>query len=162
MAVNLALPFTDDFVKLLGLPVHGSVEDLGLVQVVNGSLSLRQSCGQLHLGHLQLLALGNSVSLILLAPALSFTLSLGGQAENILATGGLLIEGLAGAIKLMLQVPVFAQEESPLASLIVAEGLHVIELGSKGRLLLGQDVQVVVKVSNDAEKVRVFNGNLVL
>merc|ERR550519_2642604 len=41
-------------------------------------------------------------------------------------------------------------------------GLHVIELGSKGRLLLGQDVQVVVKVSNDAEKVRVFNGNLVL
>ena len=59
----------------------------------------------LHLGHLQLLALGNSVSLILLAPALSFTLSLGSQAENILATGGLLIEGLAGAIKLMLQVP---------------------------------------------------------
>merc|ERR1719178_472756 len=31
-AVDLALPFTDDFVKLLGLPVHGSVEDLGLVQ----------------------------------------------------------------------------------------------------------------------------------
>ena len=59
----------------------------------------------LHLGHLQLLALGNSVSLILLAPALCFTLSLGSQAENILATSGLLIEGLAGAIKLMLQVP---------------------------------------------------------
>ena len=60
----------------------------------------------LHLGHLQLLALGNSVSLILLAPALSFTLSLGSQAKNILATSGLLIEGLAGAIKLMLQVPI--------------------------------------------------------
>merc|ERR1719361_1028387 len=30
------------------------------------------------------------------------------------------------------------------------------------RSLLGQDVQVVVKISNDAEKVRVLNGNLVL
>ena len=60
----------------------------------------------LHLGHLQLLALGNSVSLILLAPALCFTLSLGSQAENVLASSGFLIKSLACAIKLMLQVPI--------------------------------------------------------
>merc|ERR1719400_1893701 len=97
-----------------------------------------------------------------LSMAASASLSLGSQAKNVLASSGFLIKSLACAVKLMLQVPVFAQEESSLASLIVAEGLHVIELGSKGTLLLGQDVQVVVKVSNNAEKVRVFNGNLVL
>ena len=69
------------------------------------TVNLLTSYHSLHLGHLQLLALSDGVSLILLAPALSFTLSLGSQAKNILATSGLLIEGLASAIKLMLQVP---------------------------------------------------------
>merc|ERR1719230_2448847 len=41
-------------------------------------------------------------------------------------------------------------------------GLDVVELGGKGSLLLGKDVQVVVKVANNAEKVRVLAGNLVL
>merc|ERR1719251_556754 len=184
-AVNLALPLADDLVKLLGLPVHGSVQDLGLVQavghvaalrsnlglgllhlvqlgvqVVNGSLS--QSCGQLHLGHLELLTLGYSIGLILLAPALCLTLSLGSQAENVLTSGSLLVKGLTCTIKLMLQVAVLSKEQTPLARLVVAESLDVVELGSKCGLLLGQDVQVVVKVSNDAEKVRVLNGNLIL
>merc|ERR1719291_1367162 len=186
-AINLALPLANDLVKLLGLPVHGSVEDLGLVQavghvaalrsnlglgllnlvqlgvqVVNGSLSLRQSCGQFHLGHLELLALGYSVGLILLAPALCLTLSLGSKAENVLTAGGLLIKGLTCAVKLVLQVAVLSKEQTPLASLVVAESLDVVELGGECRFLLGQDVQVVVKISNDAEKVRVLNGNLVL
>merc|ERR1719291_125242 len=185
--VNLALPLADDLVKLLGLPVHGSVEDLRLVkavghvaalrsnlglgllnlvqlgvQVVNGSLSLRQSCGQFHLGHLELLALGYSVGLILLAPALCLTLSLGSKAENVLTAGGLLIKGLTCAVKLVLQVAVLSKEQTPLASLVVAESLDVVELCGQCRFLLGQDVQVVVKISNDAEKVRVLNGNLVL
>merc|ERR1719291_1624286 len=185
--VNLALPLANDLVKLLGLPIHGSVEDLGLVeavghvaalrsnlglgllnlvqlgvQVVNGSLSLRQSCGQFHLGHLELLALGYRVGLILLAPALCLTLSLGSKAENVLTAGGLLIEGLTCAVKLVLQVAVLSKEQTPLASLVVAESLYVVELGRQSGLLLGQDVQVVVKISNDAEKVRVLNGNLVL
>merc|ERR1719291_1660293 len=185
--VNLALPLADDLVKLLGLPVHGSVEDLRLVeavghvaalrsnlclgllnlvqlgvQVVNGSLSLRQSCGQFHLGHLELLALGYSVGLILLAPALCLTLSLGSKAENVLTAGGLLIEGLTCAVKLVLQVAVLSKEQTPLASLVVAESLDVVELGRQCRPLLGQDVQVVVKISNNAEKVRVLNGNLIL
>merc|ERR1719436_1612542 len=138
--VDLALPLADDLVKLLGLPVHGSVEDLGLVQavghvaalrgnlglgllnlvqlgvqVVNGSLSLSQSCGQLHLGHLELPTLGYSVGLILLAPALCLTLSLGSQSENVLTSGSLLVKGLTCAIKLVLQVAVLSKEQTPLS-----------------------------------------------
>merc|ERR1719282_431370 len=105
-AVHLALPLADHLVKLLCLPVHSGVEDLGLVkaaghlsdlggnlalgllnlvqlgvQVVNGGLSLGQTGGELHLGHLELLALGNSVGLILLAPALGLGLGLGEELE---------------------------------------------------------------------------------
>merc|ERR1719195_2071141 len=140
-AVNLALPLTDDLVELLGLPVHGSVEHLGLVeaaghladlggnlalgllnlvelsvQVVDGRLSLGQTSGELHLGHLKLLALGNSISLVLLTPALGLTLSLGNKPQGVLATSGLLLKGAPGSVKLVLEVPVLAQKKSPLAS----------------------------------------------
>merc|ERR1719470_545405 len=115
-AVNLALPLADHLVELLGLPVHGSVEDLGLVkaaghladlrshltlglfnlvqlgvQVVDGRLSLSQTSGELHLGHLELLALGDSVGLVLLTPALGLGLSLGNKPQGVLAASGLLL-----------------------------------------------------------------------
>merc|ERR1719189_1628541 len=108
-AIDLTLPLANDLVKLLGFPVHGSVQDLGLVkavghladlrgnlalgllnlvqlgvQVVNSSLGLGQASGQLHLGHLELLTLGNGVNLILLAPALGLTLGLGNQPQSVL------------------------------------------------------------------------------
>merc|ERR1719260_371361 len=143
-AVNLALPLADHLVELLGLPFHGSVEDLGLVkaaghladlsghltlrlfnlvqlgvQVVYGRLSLSQTSGELHLGHLKLLALGNSVGLVLLAPALGLSLSLGNKPQGVLTAGSLLLESAAGSIKLVLQVPVFSKEQAPLAGLVV-------------------------------------------
>merc|ERR1719490_451243 len=180
-AVNLALPFADDLVKLLGLPLNGGIEDLGLVQacshltdlrgnlalgllnlvqlsvqVVDGSLSLSQTSGELHLGHLKLLALGDSVGLVLLAPALGLSLSLCTDPQGVLTAGSLLVKGLTCTIKLVLQVPVFAKEQTPLAGLVVAQSLDIVELGSQGSLLLGQDVEVVVKISNNAEKVRVL------
>merc|ERR1719336_3585754 len=186
-AVNLALPLADHLVELLGLPVHGSIEDLGLVeaaghlsdlggnlalgllnlvqlgvQVVNGGLGLSQTSSELHLGHLELLTLGNSVGLILLTPALGLTLGLGNKPQGVLATSRLLLEGAPGSVKLVLEVPVLAKKKSPLASLVVAQGLDVVELGGKGSLLLGKDVQVVVKVANNAEEIRVLAGNLVL
>merc|ERR1719433_2199239 len=186
-AVDLALPFANDLVKLLGLPVHGSVEDLGLVeaavhladlggnlalgllhlaqlgvQVVDGGLSFSETGGQLHLGHLELLTLGNGVGLVLLAPALSLALRLGNKPQRVLAASRLFLEGAAGTVQLMLQVPVLAKEQTSLASLVVAQSLDVVELGSQGSLLLGADVQVVVEVANNAEKVRVLAGNLVL
>merc|ERR550517_866548 len=187
MAVNLALPLADHLVELLGLPVHGSVEDLGLVEaaghlsdfggdlalgllnlvklgvkVVDGSLGLGQTSGELHLGHLELLTLGNSVRLVLLTPALGLGLGLGNKPQGVLATSGLLLEGAPGSVKLVLKVPVLAKKKSPLASLVVAQGLDIVELGGKGSLMLGKDVQVVVKVANNAEEIRVLASNLVL
>merc|ERR1719167_46639 len=70
--------------------------------------------------------------------------------------------GAPCSVKLVLEVPILAQKKSPLASLVVAQGLDIVELGGKGSLLLGKDVQVVVKVTNNAEKVRVLTSNLVL
>merc|ERR550517_662012 len=187
MAVNLALPLADHLVELLGLPVHGSVEDLGLVEaaghlsdfggdlalgllnlvklgvkVVDGSLGLGQTSGELHLGHLELLTLGNSVGLVLLTPALGLGLGLGNKPQGVLATSGLLLEGAPGSVKLVLKVPVLAQKKSPLASLVVAQGLDIVELSGKGSLLLSKDVQVVVKVSNNAEEIGVLASDLVL
>merc|ERR1719291_26634 len=123
MAVDLALPFANDLVELLGLPLHGSIEDLGLVQacshltdlsgnlalgllnlvqlcvqVVNGSLSLSQTSGELHPGHLKLLTLGDSVGLVLLAPALGLSLSLGTEPQGVLTAGSLLVKGLTCTI----------------------------------------------------------------
>merc|ERR1719348_2661215 len=186
-AVNLALPLADHLVELLGLPVHSGVEDLGLVEaaghlsdlgrnlalgllnlvqlgvkVVDGGLSLGQTSGELHLGHLELLALGDSVGLVLLTPALGLGLGLGNKPQGVFAASRLLLEGAPGSVKLVLEVPVLAKKKSPLASLVVAQGLDVVELGGKGSLLLGKDVQVVVQVANNAEEIRVLTSNLVL
>merc|ERR1712240_895444 len=142
-AVNLALPLADHLVELLGLPVHGSVEDLGLVEaaghlsdlggnlalgllnlvqlgvkVVDGGLGLGQTSSELHLGHLELLTLGNGVGLVLLTPALGLGLGLGNKPQGVLAASGLLLEGAPGSVKLVLEVPVLAQKKSPLASLV--------------------------------------------
>merc|ERR1712240_701681 len=186
-AVHLALPLADHLVELLGLPVHGSVEDLGLieaaghlsdlggnlalgllnlvqlgVQVVNSGLGLSQTSSELHLGHLELLTLGNSVGLVLLTPALGLGLGLGDKPQGVLATSGLLLEGAPGSVKLVLEVPVLAKKKSPLASLVVTQGLDVVELGGKGSLLLGKDVEVVVKITNNAEEIGVLTSDLVL
>merc|ERR1719270_2287767 len=62
----------------------------------------------------------------------------------------------------MLQVSVFAQQKLSLSGLVVTESLDVIELSSQGSLGLGQHVQVVLKISNNAEKFSILVGNLVL
>merc|ERR1719268_768676 len=99
--VNLLLPLIDNSVKVLGLLVHLIIQDLGLVQVVvhlfhltgelgpcllnlvelrvhvlNRALSLSEPGRQLHLGHLQVLSLGNSVILVLAPPLSGLALSL--------------------------------------------------------------------------------------
>merc|ERR1712045_774236 len=122
-AVNLALVLRDSLVKLLGLPLHGGINNLGLVEVgdhlidllldlalgllhlgelgievINGSLSLSVPGSKLHLGHLKLLGLGNSLLLVLLAHGGGITLSLGVQSEDIITTSSLLIKSLLGHI----------------------------------------------------------------
>merc|ERR1719500_424411 len=145
-AVNLALVLRDGLVKLLGLLHLG---ELG-VEVVNGGLSLGVSGGKLHLGHLKLLSLSNGVLLVLLAHSGSITLSLGIQSEDILTSSGLLIKSLLSHIDLVLEVPVLAEQELSVPGLIVAASLDIIELGTKSRLGLGQHVQTVLKVTNNA------------
>merc|ERR1711868_41635 len=133
-AVNFALHLGDGLVELLGLPLHGGVDNLGLVkvgghlsdlgldlalgllnlgelgiEVINGSLSLGVPGSQLHLGHLELLGLGNSIGLVLLSHGGSISLSLGIESEDVLAARGFLIKSLLGNIDLVLQVSVFAQ-----------------------------------------------------
>merc|ERR1719187_804241 len=186
-AVNLTLVLSDCFVKLLGLSLHGSIDNLGLVkvgghlsdlildlalgllnlgklgiEVINGSLSLSVSGRELHLGHLKLFSLGNGILLILLSHGSSITLSLGIKSKNILAGSSLLIKSLLGNIKLMFKISVLSKKKLSLSGLIVAEGLDVIELSSKGRLGLGKHVQVVLKISNNTEELSIFIGNLVL
>merc|ERR1719356_1911498 len=143
-AVNLALVLRDGLVELLGLPLHGSVDNLGLVEVgghlidlsldlalgllnlgelgvevVNGSLSLGVPGGQLHLGHLELLSLGNSIGLVLLSHGSSISLGLGVESEDVVTSSGLFIKSLLGEVKLVLQVSVFAQQKLPLSGLVV-------------------------------------------
>merc|ERR1719220_1618702 len=82
----------------------------------------------------KLLTLGNSVGLVLLAPALGLGLSLGNEPQAVLTSGSFLLESAAGSVKLVLKVPVLAKEQTPLASLVVAQSLDVVELGSQGSL----------------------------
>merc|ERR1719158_2003313 len=186
-AVNLALVLRDSLVKLLGLPLHGGIDNLGLVkvgghlidllldlalgllhlgelgiEVINGSLSLSVPGSKLHLGHLELLSLGNSLLLVLLAHGGGITLSLGIQSENIITASSLLIKSLLGHIDLVFKVPVLAEQKLSVPGLIVAQSLDIIELGTKSRLGLGQHVQAVLKVTNNSEQLSVLVGNLVL
>merc|ERR1740129_266235 len=57
-AVDLALPFANDLVELLGLPLHGGIEDLGLVQAAG---HLTDLSADLALGLLNLVQLSGQV-----------------------------------------------------------------------------------------------------
>merc|ERR1711868_268355 len=185
--VNLSLHLSNCLVKLLGLPLHGSVDNLGLIEVgghlgdlgldlalgllnlgqlslevVNSSLGLGVPGSQLHLGHLQFLSLGNSIGLVLLSHSIGITLGLGIESEDIVTSSNLLIKSLLGEVKFVFQVSVLAQQKLPLSGLIVTESLDVIELSSQGSLGLGKHVEVVLKISNNAEKFTILVGNLVL
>merc|ERR1719394_1650213 len=183
--VNLSLHLSNGLVKLLGLPLHGSVDNLGLVEVGGhlGDLGLDLALGllnlgqlslevvnsglgvpgsQLHLGHLQFLSLSNSIGLVLLSHSIGITLGLGIESEDIVTSSNLLIKSLLGEVKFVFQVSVLAQQKLPLSGLIVTESLDVIELSSQGSLGLGKHVEVVLKISNNAEKFTILVGNLVL
>merc|ERR1719422_2955061 len=99
--VNLSLHLSNGLVKLLGLPLHGSVDNLGLVEVGGhlGDLGLDLALGLLNLGHLQFLSLGNSIGLVLLSHSIGITLGLGIESEDIVTSSNLLIKSLLGEVK---------------------------------------------------------------
>merc|ERR1719412_645392 len=77
-------------------------------------------------------------------------------------TSSLLIKCLLGNINLVLQVPVLTQQQLSLPGLVVTESLGVIQLSGQSSLGLGQHVEAVLQVSDNAEQLSVLIGNLVL
>merc|ERR1719411_154704 len=130
-AVNLLLPLANNSVELLGLLLHGAVEDLGLVQLgghvlqfslqlglallnlgqlgvqlLGGGLSLGQAGLHLQLGHLQLLGLGHSLLLVPQLHHLGLGVGLALLSDHVLLGADLLVVVIAHAGDLVLGVPV--------------------------------------------------------
>merc|ERR1719461_1582095 len=137
-AVNLLLPLTNNPVELLGLLLHGAVEDLGLVQLgshvlqfslelslallhlgqlgvqlLGGGLSLRETGLHLQLGHLQLLGLGHSLLLVPQLHHLGLTIGLSELPDHVLLGADLLVVVILHASDLVLGVPELAQQALP-------------------------------------------------
>merc|ERR1719175_8537 len=132
--VDLLLPLADHLVELLGLPLHGGVEDLSLVKRVGGlvQLGLQLALGFVHLVQLGLQVLdgalglgepGHGLGLVLGAPHGGVAFGLGHLAQDVVPGGGLLVQGFLGAVNLVLKVAELAQEDGPLAGLVVGQGL---------------------------------------
>merc|ERR1719384_552021 len=186
-AVDLLLPLANNPVELLGLLLHGAVEDLGLVQLgshvlqlslqlglallhlaqlgvqlLGGGLSLGESGLHLELGHLQLLGLGHSLLLVPHLHHLGLTVGLSELPDHVLLGADLLVVVVLHAGHLMLGVPVLAQQALPLLGLVVSHGAGLAELVSQVDLQLGQHVGGVLQLLQLAEQVAVLGGQLPL
>merc|ERR1719356_1369997 len=95
-AVNLALHLSDGLVELLSLPLHGGVDNLGLVEVGGhlGDLGLDLALGLLNLGELSIEVVNGSLSLglVLLSHGSSISLSLGVESEDVVTSSSLFIK----------------------------------------------------------------------
>merc|ERR1719510_405611 len=186
-AVDLLLPLANNPVELLGLLLHGAVEDLGLVQLgghgvevalelglvllhlaqlgvqlVGGGLCLRQAGLHLQLGHLQLLGLGHSLLLVPHLHHLGLSIGLALLPDHVLLGADLLVVVVPHAGHLVLGVPVFPQQALPLLGLVVSHGAGLAELVGQGDLQLGQHVGGVLQLLQLAEQVTVLSGQLPL
>merc|ERR1719336_2285530 len=141
-AVNLLLPLSDDSVELLGLLLHGAVEDLGLVQLlgqlgvqlVSGGLGLGQASLHLQLGHLQLLSLGHALLLVPQLHHVGLSVGLAHLPDHVLLGADLLVVVVLHAGNIVLSVPVLAQQGLPLLGLVVGHGAGLSKLVGQGDL----------------------------
>merc|ERR1719381_180971 len=163
--ISLGLPLTNNLLELPGLLLHGIVQKVGLVSLsrnfinfdlelipgplkltklglhlLNGALSLSKPGLHLHLCHLQFLSLGQSFTLILDPPHVSFLETLVQQPERIVLGRGLILHLLPHSVQLMLQIPVASHQGLPLLCLIIAHPLGLIKLGSQLNLELGEHI----------------------
>merc|ERR1719336_75916 len=186
-AVNLLLPLTNNPVELLGLLLHGAVEDLGLVQLgghgvqvslelglgllhlgqlgvqlVGGGLGLGQASLHLQLGHLQLLGLGHSLLLVPHLHHLGLSVGLALLPDAVLLGADLLVVVVAHAGNLVLGVPVLAQQALPLLGLVVSHGTGLAQLVGQRDLELGQHVGGVLQLLQLSQQVTVLSGQLPL
>merc|ERR1719370_976353 len=154
--VHLVLPLANNPIELLGLLLHGSVQDLGLVELLghvggvggglglgllqllqlqsklfDGGLALAEPGLQLHLGHLELLGLGNSFNLVLLFQSVSH----------------------------VFHVAELAQQADSLLGLVVGDRLLLVEGAHQGGLGLRHQARVGGQLLQLAEQVRVLGGD---
>merc|ERR1719422_1430521 len=186
-AVNLLLPLSDNSVELLGLLLHGAVEDLGLVQLgghglqvtlelglgsldlgqlgvqlLGGGLSLGQAGLHLQLGHLQLLGLGHALLLVPQLHHVGLSVGLAHLPDHVLLGADLLVVVVLHAGNIVLSVPVLAQQGLPLLGLIVSHGAGLSKLVGQGDLQLGEHVGGVLQLLQLAEQVGVLSSQLPL
>merc|ERR1719389_1581246 len=186
-AVNLLLPLTNNPVELLGLLLHGAVEDLGLVQLgghgvqvslelglallhlgqlgvqlVSGGLSLGEAGLHLQLSHLELLGLGHALLLVPQLHHLSLSVGLAHLPDHVLLGADFLVVVVLHASHIVLGVPVLAQQGLPLLGLVVGHGAGLSKLVGQGDLQLGEHVGGVLQLLQLAEQVGVLSSQLPL
>merc|ERR1719445_473793 len=176
-AVNLLLPFSNNSVELLGLLLHGAVEDLGLVQLLGHGLQLRLDLGlvlvgsglslgqtglHLQLGHFQLLSLGNTLLLVSQLHHLSLGIGLGHLSDAVLLGRHLLVIVISHASNIVFGISVFAQQRLSLLGLVVSHSTGLGQLVSEADLELGQHVGRVLQLLELTEKVGILSSKLSL
>merc|ERR1719392_463521 len=185
--IDLALPFADNPVELLGLLLHGQVEDLSLVkglslslevrgklsaslvklsklglQLVSGGIGLGQTSLHLQLGHLELLGLGDSLLLVPHTQHVSLSEGLVQGTSKVLLGADLLLVVVLHAGDLVLGVPELAEKGLPLLGLVVSNSPGLVQLVGEGELQLGEHVGRVLHLLQLAEEVRVLGSDLPL
>ena len=110
----------------------------------------------LHLGHLELLSLCNSVNLILLPPHVSIPEGLVQLSEEVLLGTDLFVIVLLNAVCHMLHISVLAQQTDSLLGLVVSYGLHFIQGGHKSRLSFSHQACIGSQLLELAEQISVF------
>merc|ERR1719422_2656230 len=163
--IDLALPFANNPVELLGLLLHGQVEDLSLVkglslslqvggqlgaslvklgklglQLVSGGIGLRKTSLHLQLGHLKLLGLGDSLLLVPHTEHVSLSEGLVQGTGKVLLGADLLLVVVLHAGDLVLCVPELAEKGLPLLGLVVSNSPGLVQLVGEGELQLGEAV----------------------
>merc|ERR1719179_50037 len=185
--IDLALPFANNPVELLGLLLHGQVEDLSLVkglslslqvggqlgaslvklgklglQLVSGGIGLRETSLHLQLGHLKLLSLGDSLLLVPHTEHVSLSKGLVQGTGKVLLGADLLLVVVLQAGDLVLGVPELAEKGLPLLGLVVSTSPGLVQLVGEGELQLGEHVGRVLHLLQLAEEVSVLGSDLPL
>merc|ERR1719211_267022 len=185
--IDLALPFANNPVELLGLLLHSQVKDLSLVkglslslevrgklsaslvklsklglQLVSGGIGLGQTSLHLQLGHLELLGLGDSLLLVPHTQHVSLSEGLVQGTGKVLLGADLLLIVVLHAGHLVLGIPELAEKGLPLLGLVVSNSPGLVQLVGEGELQLGEHVGRVLHLLQLAEEVSVLGSDLPL
>lgn len=185
--VDLELPFSNDLVEglllLLGSVGNGGgtvdlelqILDLGgqtllgllqsdtlLVERLDGFLGFGKAGLEFPLGFLELLGAGNTLGLVLGTPQLGFGVGLAELALDVSLAFGFLLNLLAQAVEVVLQVAELAEQGGAFAGFFVGETLGVLQLLGERDLDLAELRDLGFGILQLAEQVGVFDRQLLL